>query len=97
MHPLTHAGLFVTELGDGGAGPGYELSHLGTSCCTDRRPGHPARPSPYLPGPRYLDDWEQRYEDPPGPERVFLPGTLKVADSQKRAFSGAQNRTFSLS
>lgn len=72
--------LFVTELGDGGAGPGCGLSRLDVSCCTDPRPGHLARPSPYLPGPRYLDDWEQRYEDPPGPDRMFLPGTLKVAD-----------------
>ena len=72
--------LFVTELGDGGAGPGYHLSSLGESCDPDCRPGHLTRPSPYLPGPRYLDDWERRYEDPPGPDRMFLRGTLKIAD-----------------
>jgi hypothetical protein len=71
--------LFVTELGDGGAGPGYHLSRLGESCGTGCRSGHLTRPSPYLPGPRYLDDWEQRYEDPPGPDRMFLPGTLNIA------------------
>lgn len=54
--------LFVTELGNGGAGPGYGLSRLNTSCCTHRRSGHLAQASPYLPGPRYRDDWEQRYE-----------------------------------
>jgi len=72
--------LFVTELGDGGAGPGYQLSRLDTSCCTRGRSGHLARPSPYLPGPRYLDDWERRHEDPPGPDRMFLRGTLGIAD-----------------
>ena len=43
-------------------------------------PGHLARPSPYLPGPRYPEDWEQRHEEPPGPDRTFLPGTLTIAD-----------------
>ena len=71
--------LFVTELGDGGAGPGYRLSRLGEACGTGCRAGHLVRPSPYLPGPRYLDDWERRYEDPPGPNRMFLPGTLRIA------------------
>lgn len=71
--------LFVTELGDGGAGPGYRLPRLDESCGPDCRPGHLARPSPYLPGPRYPDDWERRHEDPPGPDRTFLPGTLKIA------------------
>ena len=71
--------LFVTELGDGGAGPGYHLSQLSASCGTGCQPGHLTRPSPYLPGPRCYDDWEQRYEDPPGPGRVFLPGTLEIA------------------
>jgi hypothetical protein len=72
--------LFVTGLGDGGAGPGYHLSSLSTSCRSGCLPGHLARPSPYLPGPRYLGDWEQRYEDPPGPDRMFLRGTLQVSD-----------------
>ncbi|GII57263.1 hypothetical protein Pth03_56520 [Planotetraspora thailandica] len=72
--------LFVTELGDGGAGPGYGLCRLSASCCARRRSGHLAQPSPYLPGPRYLDDWDQRYEDPPGPDRIFLRGTLRIAD-----------------
>ncbi|MBA9002744.1 hypothetical protein HNR21_001626 [Actinomadura cellulosilytica] len=71
--------LFVTELGDGGAGPGYGLCRLDTACCAGRRSGHLALPSPYVPGPRYLGDWELRYEDPPGPDRVFLRGTLEVA------------------
>lgn len=73
--------LFVTELGDGGAGPGYHLPSLIDSCGADCRPRHLARPSPYLPGPRYPGDWEQRHEEPPEPGRIFLPGTLKVADS----------------
>jgi hypothetical protein len=71
--------LFVTEVGDGGAGPGAHLSRLSQSCGTGCRAGHLTRPSPYLPGPRYLNDWEQRYEDPPGPGRMFLPGTLDIA------------------
>lgn len=71
--------LFVTELGDGGAGPGYHLSRLSESCGSGCRAGHLTRPSPYLPGPRYLDDWERRCEDPPGPDRMFLPGTLSIA------------------
>jgi hypothetical protein len=72
--------LFVTGLGDGGAGPGYHLSSLSTSCRPGCLPGHLARPSPYLPGPRYRGDWEQRYEDPPGPDRMFLRGTLQISD-----------------
>ena len=72
--------LFVTGLGDGGAGPGYHLSSLSTSCRPGCLPGHLARPSPYLPGPRYRGDWEQRYEDPPGPDRMFLRGTLRISD-----------------
>jgi len=71
--------LFVTELGDGGAGPGTGLPRLDTSCDAPCRAGHLARPSPYLPGPRYPNDWEERYEEAPGPDRVFLPGTLTVA------------------
>jgi hypothetical protein len=71
--------LFVTELGDGGAGPGYCLSQLNVSCDTPCRAGHLARPSPYLSGPRYPEDWEQRHEEPPGPDRAFLPGTLTIA------------------
>ena len=71
--------LFVTELGDGGAGPGYHLSQLSAACYTGCPPGHLARPSPYLPGPRYPEDWEQRHEEPPGPDRTFLPGTLTIA------------------
>ncbi|GAA0946269.1 hypothetical protein [Actinocorallia libanotica] len=70
---------FVTELGGAGAGPGVGLRRLDASCCARRRSGHLARRSPYLPGPRYLDDWEQRYEDPPDPHGSFLPGTLEVA------------------
>lgn len=58
--------LFVTGLGDGGAGPGYHLSSLSTFCRRGCLPGHLARASPYLPGPRYLGDWEQRYEDQTG-------------------------------
>jgi hypothetical protein len=72
--------LFVTELGNGGAGPGYQMSRLSASCRTGCRPGHLLRPSQYLPGPRYRGDWEQRYEDPPGAGRMFLRGTLKIAD-----------------
>jgi len=71
--------LFVTELGDGGAGPGYHLSQLSAACFTGCPPGHLGRPSPYLPGPRYPEDWEQRHEEPPGPDRTFLPGTLTIA------------------
>ncbi len=71
--------LFVTELGDGGAGPGY-LSRLGESCDSPCRAGHLARPSPYLPGPRYFGDWEERHETPPGPGHVLLPGTLEAAN-----------------
>ena len=71
--------LFVAELGDGGAGPGY-LSRLGESCDAPCQAGHLARPSPYLPGPRYFGGWEERHETPPGPGHVFLPGTLEVAD-----------------
>ncbi|GAB4054366.1 hypothetical protein [Catellatospora paridis] len=70
---------FITELGDGGAGPGTGLNRLADMCGTTcTRPGHLAQASPYLPGPRYVDDWEQRHEDPPGPDRDFLRGTLKV-------------------
>jgi hypothetical protein len=72
--------LFVTGLGDGGAGPGYHLSSLSISSRPGCRPGHLARPSPYLPGPRYLGDWEQRHEDPPGPDQMFLRGTLLISD-----------------
>ncbi|MEO3818007.1 hypothetical protein [Plantactinospora sp. B24E8] len=72
--------IFLTELGDGGAGPGYGLRPLADSCGPSCRPGHLAQASPYLPGPRYLDDWEQRYEEPPGPDRTFLRGTLRIAD-----------------
>ncbi|MEV0136629.1 hypothetical protein AB0H83_50425 [Dactylosporangium sp. NPDC050688] len=71
--------LFVTELGNGGAGPGYGLCRLAPSCCVYRRSVHLARPSPYLPGPRYFGDWVQRYEDPPGTGGSFLRGTLEVA------------------
>lgn len=71
--------LFVTELGDGGAGPGYGMPRLSDSCDGPCRAGHLARPSPYLPGPRYPFDWEERHEEAPGPGRVFLPGTLTVA------------------
>ena len=71
--------LFVTELGDGGAGPGYHLSQLGEACHQGCRPGHLARPSPYLPGPRYPEDWEERYEEPPEWGRTLLPGTLTIA------------------
>jgi hypothetical protein len=72
--------LFVTGLGDGGAGPGCGLSRLSASCRGGCLPGHLTRPSPYLPGPRYRGDWEQRHEDPPGPDQMFLRGTLKIAD-----------------
>ncbi|MBB6555879.1 hypothetical protein [Nonomuraea rubra] len=94
--------LFVTELGDGGAGPGCGLRRLDTSCCERRRSGHLARPSPYVPGPRYLDDWEERYEDPPGPDRVFLRGTLGIADhgcslvSRLTVTGPARGRVFNL-
>lgn len=71
--------LFVTELGGEGAGPGYGLCRLELSCCAYRRSGHLAQPSPYLPGPRYPVDWEQRHENPPGPGQNFLRGTLAVA------------------
>ncbi|GAA1582628.1 hypothetical protein [Actinoplanes couchii] len=72
--------LFVTQLGSEGAGPGHGLTRLTRSCCRYRRSGHLARPSGYLPGPRYRDDWEQRHEQPPGPDRILMPGTLVVAD-----------------
>lgn len=71
--------LFITELSAEGAGPGHRLCRPDTACCAHRRTGHLAQPSPYLPGPRYFGDWEQRYEDPPGPDRNFLKGTLAVA------------------
>ncbi|MEV5831786.1 hypothetical protein AB0L25_40130 [Spirillospora sp. NPDC052242] len=71
--------LFITELGAEGAGPGYRLCRLDVECCADRPSGHLARPSPYLPGPRYFGDWEQRYEDPPGPDQNFLRGTVQVS------------------
>ncbi|MEU8007485.1 SMI1/KNR4 family protein [Catellatospora sp. NPDC049111] len=70
---------FITELGDGGAGPGYEVHRLADACDKSCRPGHLARASPYLPGPRYRDDWEERYEVPPSEDRIFLPGTLQIA------------------
>lgn len=72
--------LFLTELGDGGAGPGYRLLRLGESCDRVCRPGHLTRASPYLPGPRYPGDWAERYEDPPGSDQNFLRGTLAIAD-----------------
>jgi hypothetical protein len=72
--------LFVTEVGDGGAGPGYRLDRLGELCDRVCRPGHLAQASPYLPGPRYLGDWAERYEDPPGPDQNFLRGTLAIAN-----------------
>ncbi|MEV0568200.1 HEAT repeat domain-containing protein [Dactylosporangium sp. NPDC050588] len=72
--------LFVTELGGGGAGPGYWTCDLSEECWAGQcPPGHLAEPSPYLPGPRYFGDWQQRYEDPPGPDRNFLQGTVSVA------------------
>lgn len=70
---------FLTEVGDGGAGPGHYLPRLADSCGARCRPGHLALVSPYRPGPRYLDDWQQRHEQPHGPDRVFLPGTIRVA------------------
>ncbi|GAA4608588.1 hypothetical protein BJY16_006917 [Actinoplanes octamycinicus] len=69
---------FLVELGNGGAGPGYGLTPL-EKACGGCRPGHLTRPSPYLPGRDYECDWVIRYEDPWGPESVFLPGTLNVA------------------
>ncbi|MFV2172629.1 hypothetical protein [Actinomadura sp. LOL_011] len=71
--------LFITELGADGAGPGYRFCRLDTACCADHGTGHLAQPSPYLPGPRYFGDWEQRHEDPPGPNQNYLRGTLQVA------------------
>ncbi|RAY12930.1 hypothetical protein DPM19_23255 [Actinomadura craniellae] len=71
--------LFITELGNDGAGPGVGLCNLSKACPAHCRSPHLARPSTYVPGPRYLDDWEQRYEDPPDPRRIFLPGTLEIA------------------
>ncbi|WP_157433033.1 hypothetical protein [Actinomadura rifamycini] len=71
--------LFITELGAEGAGPGYRFCRLDVACCAKRPSGHLARPSPYLPGPRYYGDWEERYEDPPGPDRNFLCGTVLVS------------------
>lgn len=75
--------MFLLEISDGGAGPGTGLRRLADSC-GDRsdvscRPGHLSRPSPYVPGGRYADDWEELYEDPLGAGRVFLPGTITVA------------------
>jgi hypothetical protein len=72
--------LFLTELGNGGAGPGYGLTPLPTTCCAHRRTGHLAAPSPYRPGPRYRDDWEVEFEEPWGDGRTFMPGTVTVAD-----------------
>ncbi|WP_344475192.1 hypothetical protein [Nonomuraea monospora] len=94
--------LFVTELAGGGAGPGCGLRELDTSCCTRRRSGHLAQPSPYLPGPRYVGDWEERYEDPPGPDDVFLRGTLSIAEhgcslvTQLTVTGPARGRVFNL-
>ena len=70
---------FISHLGHDGAGPGYGLSRFPATCCAHRATGHLARPSPYLPGPRYADDWEKRYEEPPAPDRISMPGTLEVA------------------
>jgi hypothetical protein len=70
---------FLLELGDGGAGPGCGLRRLADSCAEACRRSHLALASPYLPGPRYLNDWEQRYEDPPDRDREFLRGTLEIA------------------
>jgi hypothetical protein len=61
------------------AGPGYHLSQLSAAWYTGCLPGRLAQPSPYLPGPRYPEDWAQRHEEPPGPDRTFLPGTLTIA------------------
>ncbi|GAA4926362.1 SMI1/KNR4 family protein [Actinoplanes utahensis] len=63
--------LFVTRLGDGDNDRVLRLA--------DTDPAGLNRPSPYLPGPRYQGDWEQRHEEPPGPRRTFLPGTLTIA------------------
>jgi hypothetical protein len=71
--------MFITRLGHGGAGPGYGLRPLPVACCAHTPTGHLARASPYRPGPRYVDDWELRFEQPWG-GRVFMPGTVTVAD-----------------
>ncbi|GHJ43369.1 hypothetical protein Cs7R123_07110 [Catellatospora sp. TT07R-123] len=72
--------LFVTRIGSGGAGPGYRLYSLAESCGPRCHPDHLAQSSPYLPGPRYLGDWEERHEQPPGfGGPLFLRGTMKIS------------------
>lgn len=71
--------FFLTEIGDGGAGPGLGIIRLDELCRYGCRPGHLRRPSPYLAGPRFRDDWEQRHEDAPGQDAIGLPGTVPVA------------------
>lgn len=71
--------LFVTTIGHGGAGPGVGLTALDVDCCVRDPSGHLATPSPYLPGPRYGEDWETVFEQPWSAARMFLPGTLTVA------------------
>ncbi|WP_432972510.1 HEAT repeat domain-containing protein [Dactylosporangium sp. CA-233914] len=81
-----HYRRFVIEVGDGGAGPGTGLLPLADVCTVEGRPGcwpgHLTRACPYLPGPRYPGWSEELYEDPPGSDQVWLPGTLLVCGGQ---------------
>lgn len=70
---------FITELGDGGAGPGYGLLTLAHAYgeVSDSFPGHLAEPSPFVPGTRYAQGWWDDFwgpDDRPDP----LQGTLAV-------------------
>jgi hypothetical protein len=70
---------FITELGDGGAGPGTGLNPLPRACGGPCRPGHLSAPSPFLLGARYTEHWGRVYDEPPGSGRTNLRGTLTVA------------------
>ncbi|QKW32840.1 HEAT repeat domain-containing protein [Actinomadura sp. NAK00032] len=70
---------FITELGDGGAGPSYGLLTLADAYAevSDSFPGHLVEPSPFVPGMHYAQDWWDRFwgpDDRPDP----LQGTLAI-------------------
>ncbi|WP_132880903.1 HEAT repeat domain-containing protein [Tamaricihabitans halophyticus] len=71
----------MTELGDGGAGPGFGLPSLSDAYAIvnyDNIAGQLAAPSPLRSGVRYRDDWWDNYTDS-GPDPVPHQGTIAVA------------------